>query len=126
MAINLRNVRKLFQMVIKYANVFHSNALQKYVYPIWDFWYESKPSGNPDTGRLSGATRRLHMYLELFVARSILAKSIFFEHLFWDSYSVTRLGEFSPIFWLFTLGNSKTSEIGQIFGHFFSTENLMY
>jgi hypothetical protein len=32
-------------MVIKYINIFQSNALK--IYPNSDFWFENKPSGNP-------------------------------------------------------------------------------
>jgi hypothetical protein len=39
------NNQKLFQMVKKYNNIFHSKSLQ--IYPNWNFWYENKPSGNP-------------------------------------------------------------------------------
>jgi hypothetical protein len=33
-------------MVIKYSNIYHSKDLQIYIN--WDFWFENKPSGNPD------------------------------------------------------------------------------
>jgi hypothetical protein len=32
-------------MAMKYINIFQSKALKNY--PNWDFWFESKPSGNP-------------------------------------------------------------------------------
>jgi hypothetical protein len=34
-------------MAIKYFNIFQSKASQNF-YPNWDFWFEKKPSGNPD------------------------------------------------------------------------------
>jgi hypothetical protein len=43
---NFPNVSKIFQMVIKYFNIFQPKALKNY--PDWDFWFENKPSGNPD------------------------------------------------------------------------------
>jgi L-amino acid N-acyltransferase YncA len=43
---NIPNIRKIFQMTIKYTNIFQSKALQKL--PNWDFWFKNKPSGNPD------------------------------------------------------------------------------
>jgi hypothetical protein len=42
------NGHKIFQMIIKYNNIFHSNALPNL--PIWDFWFKNKPSGNPACG----------------------------------------------------------------------------
>jgi hypothetical protein len=45
---NIPNVRKIFQMEIKYFNIFHSKVRQ--IYPNWDFWFENKPSGNPGHG----------------------------------------------------------------------------
>jgi hypothetical protein len=45
MVINIPNVRKIFQMAIKYINIFQSFSK---IYPSWDFWFEKKPSGNPD------------------------------------------------------------------------------
>jgi hypothetical protein len=35
-------------MAIKYINTFQSKALQKFTH-IGDFWFENKPSGNPDS-----------------------------------------------------------------------------
>jgi hypothetical protein len=32
-------------MAVKYTNIVYFKALQNF--PIWDFWYENKPSGNP-------------------------------------------------------------------------------
>jgi hypothetical protein len=37
-------------MVIQHTNIFHPRALQ--IYPIWDFWYENKPSGNPECDQI--------------------------------------------------------------------------
>jgi hypothetical protein len=39
------NGRDIFQMAIKYNNIFHSKALQKL--PKLGFLFENKPSGNP-------------------------------------------------------------------------------
>jgi hypothetical protein len=33
-------------MVIKYITIFQAKAPK--IYPNWDFWFEKKPSGNPD------------------------------------------------------------------------------
>jgi hypothetical protein len=33
-------------MVIKYTKIFHTRPSK--IYPNWDFWFENKPSGNPD------------------------------------------------------------------------------
>jgi hypothetical protein len=33
--------RKISQRIVKYANIFHSKALQNV--PNWDFWYENIP-----------------------------------------------------------------------------------
>jgi hypothetical protein len=45
MAIRYTQYCQIFQMGIKYTNIFHSEALQKY--PNWYFWFETIPSGNP-------------------------------------------------------------------------------
>jgi hypothetical protein len=45
-ATKLPNGLNIFQMVIKYTNLFHSKALQNL--PKLDFWFENIPSGNPD------------------------------------------------------------------------------
>jgi hypothetical protein len=37
---------KIFQMVIIYTNILYSKALQNL--PKFRFWFENKPSGNPD------------------------------------------------------------------------------
>jgi hypothetical protein len=37
---------KILQMAIKYINIFQSKALQKL--PKLRFWFDNKPSGNPD------------------------------------------------------------------------------
>jgi hypothetical protein len=39
------NDHKIFQMAIKYINIFHSKASK--IYPNWDFCNENIPSGNP-------------------------------------------------------------------------------
>jgi hypothetical protein len=39
---------KLFQMSIKYSNIFPSRALQN-LPENWYFWFEKQPSGNPGT-----------------------------------------------------------------------------
>jgi hypothetical protein len=44
---------KIFQMAIKYINIFHTKALKNY--PNRDFWFENKPSGNPAT-EMSGSS----------------------------------------------------------------------
>jgi hypothetical protein len=49
MAKNISNGRKIYQMVIKDTDIFHSNALQNL--PQLGFWFESKPSGNPGQSR---------------------------------------------------------------------------
>jgi hypothetical protein len=40
------NVRKIFQMPIKYISAF-SHLRPSKICPNWDFWFEKKPSGNP-------------------------------------------------------------------------------
>jgi hypothetical protein len=40
------NGRKIFRRTIKYTSIFHSKAPQ-----IWIFWFENKPSGNPDSAQ---------------------------------------------------------------------------
>jgi hypothetical protein len=42
---NIPNNHKVYQMAIKYANIFHRNTLQNL--PYWDFWFENMPSGKP-------------------------------------------------------------------------------
>jgi hypothetical protein len=42
---NIPNGREIFQMVVKYINIFHTKALQNI--PKFEFWYKNKPSGNP-------------------------------------------------------------------------------
>jgi hypothetical protein len=37
-------------MAIKYIYIFQSEALK--IYPNWDFWFEKKPSGNPEFGKI--------------------------------------------------------------------------
>jgi hypothetical protein len=46
MAKNISNGRKIDQMVIKYSRF--SITRPSKIYPNWDFWFENKPSGNPD------------------------------------------------------------------------------
>jgi hypothetical protein len=41
----MANVRKIYQMEIKYTNIFHCKALQNS--PKSGFWLENIPSGNP-------------------------------------------------------------------------------
>jgi hypothetical protein len=43
---NIPNDRKIDQMVIKYTKIFHSKTSK--IHPNGDFWFENKPSGNPD------------------------------------------------------------------------------
>jgi hypothetical protein len=40
------NGHKIFQMVIKYHNIFLPRPSK--FDQNWDFWFENKPSGNPD------------------------------------------------------------------------------
>jgi hypothetical protein len=40
------NVRKIVQMTLKHATIFHSKSPSK-IYPNWDFRFENIPSGNP-------------------------------------------------------------------------------
>jgi hypothetical protein len=42
---NIPNILKVFQMALKYINIYQSEALK--FFPNWDFWFENKPSGNP-------------------------------------------------------------------------------
>jgi hypothetical protein len=44
-SLNIPNVHKIFQMAVKYINIFQSEDLD--FFPNWDFWFENKPSGNP-------------------------------------------------------------------------------
>jgi hypothetical protein len=44
--INHTNGHKIFQMVMKYTNIYHSKPPPQFP-QIWDFWFENKPSGNP-------------------------------------------------------------------------------
>jgi hypothetical protein len=46
MVIKYPNACKLFQMTIKHINIYQYMALQNL--PILGFWFENKPSGNPD------------------------------------------------------------------------------
>jgi hypothetical protein len=46
-SLNITNVHKMFKMAIKYINFFQSKALQNFT-QIGIFWFENKPSGNPD------------------------------------------------------------------------------
>jgi hypothetical protein len=39
------NVSKIFEMAIKYINIFQSKALENL--PKLGFWFKNKPSGNP-------------------------------------------------------------------------------
>jgi hypothetical protein len=43
---HIPNARKILQMAIKYRWTF-SNQRPSKIYPNWDFWFKSKPSGNP-------------------------------------------------------------------------------
>jgi hypothetical protein len=43
---NIPKIRKLFQMVINYISIF-SNPRPSKIYPIWELWFENKPSGTP-------------------------------------------------------------------------------
>jgi hypothetical protein len=45
-SLNFPNVLKIFQMAIKYINIFF-NVRPSKIYPNWDIWFENKPSGNP-------------------------------------------------------------------------------
>jgi hypothetical protein len=57
---NVPNKHKMYQMVKKYLNISmkyyrwpknistFSNLRRSKIYPNWDFWFEKKPSGNPD------------------------------------------------------------------------------
>jgi hypothetical protein len=45
MVINIPNVDKIFQIAIKYINIFQSLPYE--IFPNWEFWFENKPSGNP-------------------------------------------------------------------------------
>jgi hypothetical protein len=49
---NWPNGHKLYQMAIKYSNrpynITFSVSRSSKIYPNWDFWFENKPSGNPD------------------------------------------------------------------------------
>jgi hypothetical protein len=42
---NMPNGHKIFKMIKKYSNIFHSKAHQNL--PKLGFWFENKPSGNP-------------------------------------------------------------------------------
>jgi hypothetical protein len=44
-SLNISNLHKIFQMAIKYINIFQSKTLQNL--PKLGFWFENKPSGNP-------------------------------------------------------------------------------
>jgi hypothetical protein len=57
------------------------------------------------------------MYLKFAECWKIYGKALFFE----ETFRVTRLGEFSPIGWLFSLGTMyfKNIEAAQILRHFF-------
>jgi hypothetical protein len=46
MTINIQNGHEIFQMAMKYISIFQSKAPK--IYTNWDFWFEKKPSGNPD------------------------------------------------------------------------------
>jgi hypothetical protein len=46
-------------MPIKYTNILNSKALQNLIYPNWDFWFENKPSGNPDVHYVGNQRRCL-------------------------------------------------------------------
>jgi hypothetical protein len=41
-------------MAIKYMSKFQSKVPTPKIYPNWDFWFENKPSGNPDEQQLPG------------------------------------------------------------------------
>jgi hypothetical protein len=45
MVVKYPNIHKIFQMALKYINIFQSEAHQ--IFPNWDFWFENEPSGNP-------------------------------------------------------------------------------
>jgi hypothetical protein len=55
MAIKIPNDRKIFQMAIKYTNIFHSKILQNL--PKSVFLFENKPSGNPVLNALKSTKR---------------------------------------------------------------------
>jgi hypothetical protein len=43
---NIPNVQRIFQMDMKCINIFQSKAFQNW--PKLEFWFENKPTGNPD------------------------------------------------------------------------------
>jgi hypothetical protein len=45
---NIPNVCKIFQMAIKYIDIFKLRPYK--IYPNWEFWFENKPSGNSGLG----------------------------------------------------------------------------
>jgi hypothetical protein len=46
---NKPNDHKIFQKLTKWPlNIPYSIARPSKIYPIWDFWFENKASGNPD------------------------------------------------------------------------------
>jgi hypothetical protein len=47
MALKIPNDCKLFQMIINYASILHSVALQNYPHFLGIFGFEKIPSGNP-------------------------------------------------------------------------------
>jgi hypothetical protein len=58
--LGIPNGRIIFQMVIKYTNIFHSRSSK--IYQNFDFWFENKPSGNPGLHE-----PKLNLFLEIWV-----------------------------------------------------------
>jgi hypothetical protein len=46
----------MFQIILKYSNIFHSKALENTYTEIWIFENKNKPSGNPDSDILFKGT----------------------------------------------------------------------
>jgi hypothetical protein len=57
---NIPNGRKTFKRAKIYTNIFLSKALHKY--PIWYFWYENLPSGNPGANTLTGREKSFGIF----------------------------------------------------------------
>jgi hypothetical protein len=55
---NISNGRKIDQMVKKY--IIFSNLSPSKIYPNLDFWFENKPSGNPEELRVQPISFEKH------------------------------------------------------------------
>jgi hypothetical protein len=92
-------VRKIFQMDVKGINIFQSKAHQKY--PIRNFWFENKPTGNPvPKVTFQRLAKRRKKYRQFFVPSRADVKLPIIHHSFLKKLpvnSATRLGSNSTI-----------------------------